>query len=241
MDGTEERKDTSSGQSGQSSSETKGTSKSKGKVFTDAEITKIKSDTAAEAGRLRKAAEKERDTLKGDLQSTVSRLDSLERERDESRLAEAEAGGNPDELRSYRREQAVTKRDRQVSDRERDLVRREEQLKSDRLAIDADKRVISIAYIAAKHGLETEELESLDISDPDTLEKVAEKLAAARPKTGEGEEETPGGETEEAFVPDSGETIGGVGTLNALAKANEDFSAGKITEKQLQEIASKVK
>ena len=86
-DGTKERKDTSSGKAGQSSSETKGTSKDKGKLYTDADIVKMKSDAAAEAGRLRKAAELERDTLKQDLQSTNTRLDALEGATNESRLA----------------------------------------------------------------------------------------------------------------------------------------------------------
>jgi len=205
--------DTSSGKPGQSSGSKGGTtSKDKGKLYSAAEIAKIKSDAAAEAGRQRKAAEQERDTLKQALQSTSSRLDAVEREVNESRLAEAR--GDPDQLRVYQREQAVTKRERDAEARDGDLTRREGQLKSDREEVDKDRGVVSIAYIAAKHGLETEELESLAISDHDTLERVAEKLAGAKPKeeTGEEEEETPSGE---AFVPDSGETTGGVGGLTA--------------------------
>jgi len=204
--GTEQ--DTSSGKPGQSSGSKGGTtSKDKGKLYSDAQIAKIKSDAAAEAGRQRKAAEVERDTLKQDLQAATSRLDSLERESNESRLAEAR--GDPDQLRIYQRDQATTKRDREVTARERDLTRREEQLKADRVEVDKDRGVVSIAYIAAKHGLETEVLESLGISDHDTLEKVAEKLAAALPKApGTGEEGGEGGEGE-PFAPDSGETTGG--------------------------------
>lgn len=208
---TKTRQDNSTAAPGGSSGKGSGTtSKDKGKLYTDAAIQKIKSDAAAEAGRQRKAAEQERDTFKQDLQSTQSRLDALEREANESRLAEAR--GDPAQLRTYQREQTVVKRERQVEERDRDITRREGQIKTDRDDLDKDKRVVSIAYVAAKHGLETEELESLGISDLETLERVAEKLAAVKPveTTGE-EEETPGGE--EPLTPDSGATTGGAEAL----------------------------
>jgi len=197
--------DTSSGKTGQSSSSKSGSTSKKGKLYTESAISKIKSDAAAEAGRLRKAAEQERDTLKQDLQSTTSRLDNLERDTNESRLAEARAGGD-EHLLLYNREEAVKKRERQVEETLRDITRREGQVKADRTEVDKDKAVVSTAYIAAKHGLETEELESLGISDPEALEKVAEKLAKL--KGGEGEGEGGEGEGEEEFMPDTGETTG---------------------------------
>ena len=208
-DETENQKDKTSGDKpGQPSGGTKGTSKDKGKLYTDEAIAKIKSDAAAEAGRLRKAAETERDSLKKQLESTNSRLDALERTENESRLAEAR--GDPEQLRVYQRDQTLTKRERDADDRDRDLDRREQQLKSDQEELDKDRGVVSIAYTAAKHGLDPEELESLGISDMDTLDKVAEKIAAGKgttAKTGEeGEEE--GGEEEE-WNPDTGEGTGG--------------------------------
>lgn len=189
--------------------ESKGTPKDKGKLYSEAEIAKIKSDSAAMSdGRRAKAVEKERDTLKQELQATTSRLDALERERDESRLAEAR--GDPDQLRAYQREQELRKLERQVTEMQADLARREGQLKEDRAEVDKDRGVVSIAYIAAKHGLETEELESLGISDPEALERVAERLAAAKPKGegGEGEGGEGKGEGEGEFTPDSGVTTG---------------------------------
>jgi len=211
MSGTEEQKNTSSGESEQSSEGKQGTSKDKGKLYTEAQIHQIKTSAGAEAGRLRKAAEQERDSLKEQLQSVTGRLNSLESEVNESRLAEIR--GDPDQLRAFQREQELKKLERQVTELQRDLTRREEQLKADRAEVDKDRGVVSLAYIAAKHGLETEELESLGISDHDTLEKVAEKLATAKPKGkggegGEGEGEGEEGEWE-GFVPDSGETTGG--------------------------------
>lgn len=117
------------------------------------------------------------------------------------------------------------------------MTRREAQLKAGAEALATDKGVVTIAYIAAKHGLETEVLESLGISDEETLEKVAEKLAAAKPKEGEEGEE----EGEEELVIDSGLHAGGLAGIDALAKANRDFADGKITEAQLKDIASKTK
>lgn len=226
--GTEQ--DTSSGKPGQSSGSKGGTtSKDKGKLYTTAAIAKIESDAKSEAGRKQKAAEQERDALKDRLESTNTRLDNLEREQDESRLTEAR--GDPDQLRIYQREQANKKLEREVAELQRDLARREEQLKADRTEVDKDRGVVSIAYIAAKHGLETEELESLGISDHDALERVAEKLATAKPKEpGTGEE---GGEGEgegeaKPFVPDSGETTGsGKINMEAQRKMSDDqwFSA----------------
>ena len=224
--------DTSSGNAGQSSGSKSGTtSKDKGKLYTAANISKIQSDAKSEAGRLQKTAEQERDTLKEQLQSTTSRLDSLERERDESRLADAR--GDPDQLRTYQREQGITKREREVEAKESDYARREGQLKADRAEVDKDKSVVSIAYLAAKHGLETEELESLGISDPETLEKVAAKLAGAKPakepELGEG------GEEESEFTPDSGEGAGG----GAGALTTESIEKGSIAavEKALEKAS----
>ena len=221
--------DTSSGNAGQSSGSKSGTtSKDKGKLYTAANISKIQSDAKSEAGRLQKTAEQERDTLKEQLQSTTSRLDSLERERDESRLADAR--GDPDQLRTYQREQGITKREREVEAKESDYARREGQLKADRAEVDKDKSVVSIAYLAAKHGLETEELESLGISDPEILEKVAGKLAAAKPK-GTREEGGEGGEEESEFIPDSGEGAGG--GAGALTTESVEKSSIAAVEKAL--------
>ncbi len=209
--------------------ESKGTPKDKGKLYTVAEIDKIKGDSAKMGqGRAEKVAEQEKGALTQELQSTKGRLDALESQVNESRLAEAR--GDPDQLRLYQRDQAIAKRERDVESRDSDLTRREGQLKTDREEVDKDKGVVSIAYIAAKHGLETEELESLGISDHDTLERVAEKLAAAKPKgEGEGEGE---GEEGEPFVPDTGETTGsGAG---ALTVESVEKSSMASLEKQMK-------
>ncbi len=235
-DETKESKDKSSAEPGDTSGKPKGTSKDKGKLYTEEALAKIRSDAAAEAGRQRKVAETERDTLKQDLQTVTSRLDVLSREMEESRLAEARAGG-PETLSAYQKEQGTTKRERELQDQTRDLTRREEQLKADREAVDKDRSVVSVAYLAAKHGLEVEELESLGISDPEVLGRVAEKLAAGKPaKTEPGleGEEIPSGEAPELIV-DSGEgTGGGVGTLTTESVEGSSVAA---VEKALEKAS----
>jgi len=226
---------------GTPSDDSKGTPKAKGKLYTEAEIAKIKSDAASMSdGRKARVAEQERDAAKQDLATTQSRLDAIEKEQEESR--EAEAKDDPDATRALRREKVARAREQAADGKIRDLARREAQLVSDRAEVDKDRSVVSVAYVAAKYGLETELLESLGISDPDALEKVAEKIAAAKPtKGGEDGEGGEGGEGE-GFEPDSGGGAGGgAEPLEALEKANEDFAAGKITAKQLQEISDKVK
>ena len=236
-DETKESKDKSSAEPGDTSGKPKGTSKDKGKLYTEEALAKIRSDAAAEAGRQRVAAERERDALKQDLQSTNNRLDTLEREQNESRFAEARAGG-PETLTAYQREQGATKLQRELDDLKRDLTRREEQLKVDREAVDKDRSVVSVAYLAAKHGLETEVLESLGISDPEVLERVAERLAGAKPVKEPGSvlegEEIPSGEASELVV-DSGEgTGGGVGALTA---ENVEGSSIAAVEKALEKAS----
>jgi len=116
------------------------------------------------------------------------------------------------------------------------LKRKKKLSKEAQAELDKDKGVISIAYIAAKHGLETQELEELGISDVDVLDKIATKLAAAKPKEeakeveggGEGSEE---GEEEVPFVPDSSEGTGGVGRLT-------DEQIAKMTPEQYAEHPS---
>lgn len=208
----ETNQDTSSGKPGQSSGSKGGsTSKDKGKLYTGAQIKKIESDAAAKAGRERKAAEDERDTLKTSLESTTRRLDALELEQNEARLAEAR--GDPDKLRAYQQDQDRAKRQRTLDDKEADLTAREAKLKTDRAAVDTDLGVVNVAYVAAQHGLKTEDLEGLGITDQEALEKVAERLAAAGPKgeaegEGEGEGEEEGAAAAEELSPDSGEGTG---------------------------------
>lgn len=220
MSGTEERKNTPSDESEQSSGETKGTSKTKGKLYTDAQIHQIKTTAGGEAGRLRQAAERERDSLKEQLQSTSDRLNTLESERTESRLAEAQ--DNPEAARLLLREEALKRRTLQVEETLKDITRREGQVKADRTKVDEDRAVIDVAYVATKHGLAVERLEKYSHLDHETLEKVAEDIAAGKAPSPLGE----GAEDEEPIVPDTGETTGG-GQLTEQQRLDQRYPTMK--------------
>ncbi|MBA7651171.1 hypothetical protein ES703_58986 [subsurface metagenome] len=190
--------------------ESKGTPKDKGKLYTVAQIDKLKSDAAAMGqGRAEKVAKQEKDALTSELESMKGRFDALEGQANETRLAEAR--GDPVKLQAYQRDQAVGKREQVVADKERDLIRREGQVKTDRAEIDKDKGVVSVAYLAAKHGLEVEKLESYGITDPEALEKVAVDLAAAG-KPPETEEEKTAREAREAAGEEKLELDSGEGS-----------------------------
>jgi len=188
-----------------SKDDSKGTpKKDKGKLYTQAAIDKLKSDAAAMAqGRAEKVAAQEKANLTSELQSTQSRLDALEAQVNEARLAEVR--GDPEKLTAYQRDQSTTQRERKVADLEKDLARREGLLKTDRAELDKDRGVATVAYIAAKHGLEVERLEKLGISDLEILERVAEEMKPAQPK-GKGDEGDEGGE--EQLDLDSGDGSG---------------------------------
>ena len=231
----------SSDETGQSSGKKGATTSKKGKLYMPEQIRKIESDAATPVGREKKVVEGERDEAKRQVELLTKRLEGLEAADREARLADARE--DPKELRLFQREETVTKRERAVEAKELDVSGREVALKTEREAVDGDKRKVDLAYLSAKYGVPEDELEDLDIKDPDALEKVAAKLSTSKtegkkPGEGEGEGEGTGGEE---FAPDEGEGAGELDALGALNQANEDFADGKITEKQLQEIAAKVK
>ena len=172
-----------------SKDDSKGTpKKDTGKLYTQAAIDKLKSDAAAMAqGRAEKTASQEKTALTSELQSTQSRLDALEAQVNEARLAEVR--GDPEKLTAYQRDQATTQRERRAADQEKDIARREGLLKADREDLDKARGTTAIATIAAKHGLAPERLEKLGISDLETLEKVAEEMKPAPVKDESGKDD----------------------------------------------------
>jgi hypothetical protein len=110
-------------------------------------------------------------------------------------------------------------------------------LKTEREAIDGDKHKVNVAYIAAKYGVDQDELEGLGIKDAEALEKVAEKLSASKGGEGEGEGEGEGGEGAEGeeYQPDSGEGAGG------KAGALTTESVEKMSMESVDKAISKAK
>ncbi len=211
-----------------SAAETEITSDKKGKTFTEAQHSKILSDTKAEFGRERAALTKERDSLKSQVESASSRLDALERQ-----ISEVELEGireNPELLKAYQQRQDLGKKMKDLDIKERELAQREAQVRADSEAIKADREGAIVARVAVKHGLNIQQVESWGITDEEALDKIAGDFAKAKPKAGEVE-----------TTPDSGMSSGSLSSLAMREKANKDFSEGKITEKQFREIVGKLK
>ncbi len=180
MSDKDETKGTSTDDSkGSSKDDSKGTpKKDKGTLYSKEAIAKLKSDSASMGqGRAEAIAKQEKAALTLELDSIKSRFDALEDQGNEARLAEAR--GDPAKLTAYQLDQANRKRERAVTDSEADMVRREGLLKTGEEALKESQGSASIAIVAAKHGLKTAALEELGITDPEALEKVAVKLAAA--------------------------------------------------------------
>ena len=207
-------KDESKGK-GTPKDESKGTPKDKGKLFTPAEIDRIKADSASMAqGRAEKVAKQEKDALTQELESIKGRFDALEAQANETRLAEAR--GDPVKLQSYQRDQAVGKREREVADRERDLVRREGLLKTAQEELKQTQGTVSVAYVAASHGLKVEDLEEFSDLSPEALEKLAVKLETAAGGKPKGEDDA----DRQAY-----QALGTDAEKVAFVKAHPDFES----------------
>jgi len=168
--------------------DSKGTpKKDKGKLYTVAQIDKLKSDAAAMGqGRAEKVANQEKEALTSELQSTKGRLDALEAQERETRLAEAR--GDATKMHAFQSEEALAKERRQVEEDRKDLTRQQGQLKTAQEELKQGQGTMSVAYIAASHGLKVEDLEEFSDLSPEALEKLAVKLAAAAGGKGKGED-----------------------------------------------------
>ena len=189
------------------------------KQYTEEQHSKILSDTKAHFGRERVTLTKERDTLKAELESTVSRLEELEGHVNEAELEKAR--DNPELLKTYQQRQDFGKRVKDLKAKEREIAQREAQLKVDTEAVAGEIKGAMVARIAVKHGLNIQQVESWGVTDEEALDKVAGDFAKG--KTGEP-------------TVDSGISSGNLSDLQTREKANKDFSEGKISEKAFKGI-----
>lgn len=206
------------------------------KTHTEKQVTKKLSDAKAAAGREQKklteqieAANAVSESLRQDAKVTNEKLTALQRQIDDAELDKAR--DDPQLLNLYQQKHDLETRATALEERERKVATGEAQLKADKVAIAEAKTEGMVVKVALKHHLSIEDLVGLNINDEETLDKVAAKIAAGKGKT-----EKDAGD----LTPDSALGSGGLTGIEALAKANEDFAAGKITEKQLREINQKV-
>jgi len=133
---------------------------------------------------------------------------------------------DPDKLSVLQLRQQVRKEEAALKVAQKALEKEKLEHTAEIEAAAETQKEIAVWQMAVKHGVDPVLLKSLDIDSPEKLDIVAKALAANKPKTpsepGTGE-------------PDSSISAGGLTGIDALAKANDDFSKGLITEKQLRE------
>ncbi len=171
------------------------TSKEGKKVtVTQASYDKLKSDAAASAGRAKDLtkAKQETDNLKGQVGTLTQRLTSLEEQSRSNRLQEARGSSDTGAMAVFERTEVLNKREREIDEGKTELTRGQLQLKADQEELGRTQGTLTIPAIVAKYKLSEDEqthLEGLGITDSDTLDKIAARLA--------GKEALPKAETEE--------------------------------------------
>lgn len=225
----------SASQSETTSQEGKATSKSGKKVtMTQAEIDKIKSDAKAEEGRKWKKVETERDELKTNLTTLTTRLSSLETEARNRAYEEARSSGDSNALTLFQRNEDLAKRERLIAEKETEIRRRELQAQENESSFNTRKAKLVVPSIAAKYGLKTEDLADFNITDEETLDKIAQRISGKKPEV-ETEPETEEGE-QKPFEPisfqSSGAAVKGkIKTVEDVQKASVDQIAAQFYPK----------
>ncbi len=189
----------------------KGSTSAEGQVLTEAQIAKLRSDAAAEAGRQRKAAELERDAAKQQLDEMKARLEELETAKREADLEKYK--GDPAKLEAYQKETQLTEKERKLIALEREIARRDALIKEKEEKLTKAEKEAQLREVATKHGITLDEVKELGV-DPAVLDTLLTKFL----KKGQAAEE-PKNDEWFNFKPDSGTTAGGSGRLtNESAK-----------------------
>jgi len=226
---------------GQTSEEGKGTSTKTTQTFTEAQlkqaIEKAVSDAESKKGRdwqglSAKAARV--DELEQDVTSLTDQIRTLREAQNKAELDAAR--DDPDRLSVYQLRQQLRQAQDELATEKRKLNQEKAQFKVDLEELNKSKTGRLAAEIAGKYkGVEPETLLAITDGTAEKMEALAKVLG--KPK-GEGEKPAEGKEGLPGF--DQSGTTGAATGIEALEKANRDFAEGKISEKQLRDIAKQV-
>ena len=204
-------------------------------TLTQKDFTKLKSDAEASAGRAKELAttKGERDTLKGQVDTLNTRLAALETESRNRAFDEARQSGDSGAIQAFERTDRLNQREKAVIDREATVTRRELQVKADQDEAVRTQSTLTIPKIAAKYKLDEAELVELGITDEETLDKVAARIAGTKAIPTDLEKETEGEEIPQvqSFEPISTESAGARET--ALTSESAEKMPTTDLEKQL--------
>lgn len=177
----------------------KATSKEGKKItLTQAAYDKLKSDAEASAGRAKELtkAKGERDTLKGQNEALNTRLTRLETDSRNAAREAARSSDQPSAMVQFERTEQMNQREKDLDMRETTVKRRELQVEADEGEVGRTKGTLTIPKIVAKYKLSEDDqtyIEGLGLTDEDTLDKIAARLAGkealSKTETEEGTEE----------------------------------------------------
>lgn len=172
----------------------KGASTPKGKsvTLTQERLTEMLANASTEGGRKWKT---KADALETTVTEVNQRLDEIQKGIDAEQLTKI--GDDPTARAQFNSSIAVRDKEKTLKARETELNAGQEQLKSDREDFDRERGTFLIPKLATKYELDEKVLTDLGITDPDTLERVAQTLSGKEPPP-EGDEPKEG---EEGFKP----------------------------------------
>lgn len=232
MDETDEQKDNLQETPGlPSSDESQGTSKVKARTYTEEEKQQAVSDALSAAGREHKTLS-ERETAVAAREEAVkkgeAKISEFEAAQDAAKLAEAQR--DPAKMRVYQAEKAEKERAKNLDEREADIRKEREALDRDKAeqaeTVRAAQEVtlgMKLYEIAAKHGLNPEELKK-DVKELNlTTEAQVEAYAQRIKPTGE---RLPGEEGE-----------GGTKPITPVTVPTTGGAPGKLSPEQFEKLS----
>ena len=200
---------------GQASGQEPGsTSGGEPKTYKEEDVQKVVSDALAAKGREDKkitaeleATKAERDSLNDQLANTKETLSELEKRLNQ--MEDESAKGDPDREVALRQKREAEREIRSLEERKREVVKREAQAKAAQESANKALLEATVKLLLAIHGIPEKDLKDLNISDSETLEKVAAIMAASKPKGKKKDDTSPPGS--EITGLDSSMTLGGGG------------------------------
>lgn len=216
QDGTDVTQDS---QQVETSEQQQGTSKNYSQEHVDKLLEKLRSDSLAELGRVRKAAE---DAIRKNTESSNTRLNQLIKEQEERELQLAQ--GNNDALAVIKEKQARRKLEDELAKAREELNLKDSKLSELSTKDQETAKEKRISEIASRLKVDTKKLMNLSKFTDGSAEAI-ESIANELPKIVQ--------QPANSYKPDNNQTSGGSGM--SKYQLMSDYSSGKINIAQYEE------
>jgi len=164
-------------QTGQPSESASSPSEAELKALADA-VEEAANKKHSKLDRMLNTTSSERDTYKEQAETyrkqyeeAVAKAEQAERKRLE---------GDPEALKAYDRIKEAEKRELALKAKEREINETAAKIEAERKTLEQERTGRVVAETAVRYGLPVPELEALQITDPEALDRVARSLASAR-------------------------------------------------------------